>query len=203
MEKKSRQKSKEHKGKLSRVKATLLTAIGLMLLALVFVLVVEPALERHTYKLLYPEQISKYSEDFTLDPYLVAAIIHCESRNRADVKSGAGAVGLMQLMPDTGEWIAGKLSIEGYTDSLLLQPNVNIRMGCWYLRFLLDRYGGDRQLALAAYNAGHGNVDKWKDDPSVYNDGKFVDVPFPETEQYLQRVQLAYEKYKALYQRAF
>ena len=130
-------------------------------------------------------------------------MIHCESSNDQDAKSGAGAVGLMQLMPDTGEWIAKKLSIESYTDELLLQPSVNIRMGCWYLRFLLDRYDENRDLALAAYNAGHGNVDKWKADPSIFKDGKFVDIPFPATEQYLKRVQLAYEKYKALYKDAF
>jgi len=199
-----KKKSKEQAKKRVRKGLTgIFAAIALLVLALLMVLALGPELEKRTYKLQYPEEIAQYSEQYKLDPYLVAAVIHCESANRADAVSGAGAMGLMQLMPDTGEWIAGKLSIKNYEDDLLLQPETSIRMGCWYLRFLLDRYGGDQSAALAAYNAGHGNVDKWINDPAVSQDGRLVNIPYAETKQYVEKVHRAYEKYKALYQDAF
>ena len=194
---KGKQKKKKRRG------VIFLAAVLFLLLAVLVAVIVGRELEKRTYKLLYPEEISKSAEEFELDPYLVAAIIHCESGNRAEVISAAGAVGLMQIMPDTGEWISGKLKLSGYEPRQLIQPELNIRMGCWYLRFLLDRYDQDRPSSLAAYNAGHGNVDKWKNDPAVSEDGQLKNIPFSETEKYVEKVQRAYEKYKSLYQNAF
>ncbi len=191
------QKPKKRRG------AKLLLAAFLLLLAVLIAVVAGRELEKRTYKLTYPEEISASADEFGLDPYLIAAMIHCESGNRAKAISAVGAVGLMQIMPDTGEWIAGKLDISGYEPGKLTEPGFNIRMGCWYLRFLLDRYDQDRPSALAAYNAGHGNVDKWKNDPAVSVEGELKNIPFAETEQYLEKVQRAYEKYKTLYQDAF
>ncbi len=192
-----KQKPKKQRG------AKLLLAAFLLLLAVLIAVVAGRELEKRTYRLDYPEEISAGADEFGLDPYLVAAMIHCESGNRAKAISPVGAVGLMQIMPDTGEWIAGKLDISGYEPEKLTEPAFNIRMGCWYLRFLLDRYEQDRPSALAAYNAGHGNVDKWKNDPAVSVEGELKNIPFAETEQYLEKVQRAYEKYKTLYQDAF
>ena len=181
----------------------LLLAAFLLLLAVLIAVIAGRELEKRTYKLNYPQEINASADEFELDPYLVAAMIHCESGNRAEAVSPVGAVGLMQIMPDTGEWIAGKLDLNAYEPSQLTQPAFNIRMGCWYLRFLLDRYEQDRPSALAAYNAGHGNVDKWKNDPAVSVEGDLRNIPFAETEQYVEKVQRAYEKYKTLYQDAF
>lgn len=175
----------------------------LLAAAMAAALVIGPELEKRTYRLEYPALIEAESAAFLLDPYLVSAIIHCESGNRPKVISGSGAIGLMQIMPDTGEWIAKKLNVEGYTVDMLYQPEINVKFGCWYLRFLLDRFSGDLELAIAAYNAGQGTVDKWMNDEAIFRDGRLVDIPFPETANYIVKVQRAYEKYKQLYKNTF
>jgi len=160
-------------------------------------------LERRTYKLTYQTLIRRYSKEFELDPYLVASIIHVESGNRSSVVSGAGAIGLMQIMPDTGAWIAGKLQVSDYTEKHLKDPETNIRFGCWYLRFLLDRFE-ITDTAVAAYNAGHNLVRKWLDDAQYSDNGdELTDIPYPDTEYYVEKVQRAYEKYRKLYHDAF
>lgn len=156
-------------------------------------------MEKRTYRMVYPTLIGQYAEEFQLDPYLVAAVIHTESGNRPDAVSSSGAVGLMQVMPETGEWIAGKLGVHDFTTQQLYDPKTNIRFGCWYLAFLKERFEGDRPLMLAAYNAGHGNVAKWLEDPEISQDGQLVNIPFGETERYVEKVQRAYEKYQTLY----
>lgn len=156
-------------------------------------------MEKRKYRLEYPAQILSSSAEFGLDPYLVAAVIHCESGNRPAVVSAKGAVGLMQIMPDTGGWIAEKLGIASFSEAMLTDPAVNIRLGCWYLRYLTDRFGGVRSHALAAYNAGPGNLKKWLEDDAYSQDGLLVDIPFEETSSYVERVERAYEKYKKLY----
>lgn len=193
---KSRQKRK-------RKGAGILAAFLLLLFALIIALLLGREMEKRTYKLDYPETIAEYAAEYGLDPYLIAAVIHCESGNRPEAVSPVGAMGLMQIMPDTGEWIAGKLDLADFRTDMLLESAQNIRFGCWYLRFLMNRYDQDRQLTLAAYNAGHGNVDKWIDDPAVSDGGKLVDIPYAETKNYLEKVQRAYEKYQSLYKNAF
>lgn len=176
----------------------LAAALALMALALCAFLL-NTYMEKRQYRLEYPEQVRLSAAEFGLDPYLVAAVIHCESGNRAGVVSHKGAVGLMQIMPDTGAWIAEKLAIADYDGAMLEDPSLNIRLGCWYLRYLLDRFGGVRGHALAAYNAGPGNLKKWLEDETYSQDGMLVDIPFSETSDYVERVERAYEKYKKLY----
>lgn len=156
-------------------------------------------LEKRTYKLQYGAEIKEYSMEFGVDPYLVAAVIHCESSNRHTAVSRAGAKGLMQIMPDTGSWIAEKLGEEDFTEDKLLEPEVNIRFGCWYLKYLLDGFSGNRKNAVAAYNAGPGNVRKWLKDERYSQGGELYSIPFGETAQYVERVQRAYDKYAKLY----
>ncbi len=194
----------KRKYKLNKKKRTrILIAAAMLVLALIAALWLGRELEKRTYKLSYPKTIAQYAKEFDVDPFLVAAMIHCESANRPEAVSVDGAIGLMQVMPDTGEWIAGKLGISDFHADSLFEPAVNIRFGCWYLKFLLDRYDQDRQLAVAAYNAGHGNVDKWLDDPSVSAKGQLVNIPYEETKTYVEKVQRAYEKYQSLYKNAF
>lgn len=200
----------ENEGKLERSKQKrkrkgrgVFAAFLLLLLALIMVLLLGRELEKRTYKLNYPETIAAYAAEYALDPYLIAAVIHCESSNRPEAVSPMGAMGLMQIMPDTGEWIAGKLDEADFSTDMLLDPAQNIRFGCWYLRFLMNRYDQDRQLTLAAYNAGHGNVDKWIGDPAISKEGQLVDIPYAETKNYVEKVQRAYEKYQSLYKNAF
>lgn len=158
-------------------------------------------LERRTYKLIYADEILACADEFSLDPCLVAAVIHTESSNRAVVVSPKGAIGLMQIMPSTGEWIAGKLGMADYSEEKLMEPLINIRLGCWYLRYLSDKYGGMERTALSAYNAGPGNVDKWLNDPA-YGDGKrLISIPYVETAAYADKVLSAKEKYSELYEK--
>lgn len=158
-------------------------------------------LERRTYKLIYADEILACAAEFSLNPCLVAAVIHTESSNRAAVVSPKGAVGLMQIMPSTGEWIAGKLGMADYSEEKLTEPLINIRLGCWYLRYLSDKYGGMERTALSAYNAGPGNVDKWLNDPT-YGDGKrLISIPYAETAAYADKVLAVKEKYSELYEK--
>ena len=126
----------------------------------------------------------------SLDPQLVAAVIYQESKFDADAVSEAGAVGLMQLLPGTGQGIADRTGGNYWKPDDLLNPELNIRYGSWYLRHLLDKYG-DEELALAAYNAGQSNVDRWREEG--------VGIQFAETRHYVDRVQ----ELKAIYARAY
>lgn len=181
-------------------------ALRLLIIAMVVLLLLTAAayfgnryLEKQTYRLGYASEIMLSATQYELDPYLVAAIIHCESGGRSTILSAKGAVGLMQIMPATGEWIAGKMGIDNYTEDGLLLPQVNIDFGCWYYAYLLGRYGDDEIKSLAAYNAGPGNVDKWLDNPDYSNNGVLHTIPFPETDKYIEKVKAAREKYRDLY----
>ena len=186
-----------------RIGLILAAVVALAVLAFTLTHIVGRVLDKRTYRLAYPALIEQSAEAYALDPYLVAAVIHVESGNRPAVVSSAGAVGLMQIMPTTGEWIAGKLRVEAYEEDSLCDPGMNITMGCWYLRFLLDRYDQDQNHALAAYNAGQGNVDKWLSDPAYSADGVLTNIPYEETDRYVEKVTRTYEKYKDLYTDTF
>ena len=150
------------------------------------------------YPLDYASTVVKYSEENNLDPYFICAVIDTESGFDAEAVSSVGAKGLMQLMPETAKWIAGKLG-EEYSEDSLTNPDTNIRYGTWYLRYLLDMYDGDETCAIAAYNAGHSNVDKWRDSIPEGNSISKEDIPFEETKNYVKKVNFAYDVYQKLY----
>ncbi len=152
------------------------------------------------YPTAYTEWIAQYAAEYELDPYLVTSIMRCESSNDPDAVSPKGAIGLMQIMPDTGEWIARKLDEEPFDASSLYDPETNIRFACWYIRFLRNRFEGDVLCMIAAYNAGHGSVEGWLSDGAYAQNGKLVSIPFPETDRYVKKVAAALENYTALYQ---
>ena len=147
-------------------------------------------LERIRYPLRYEQIVRGHARNYDLDPALLAAVIYQESKFRADAKSSSGAIGLMQLRPDTAEGIAIRTGGTHFQVSDLYNPEINVRYGSWYLRHLLDRYG-DEKDALAAYNAGQHNVDEWR------AEGK--GIQFPETRAYVDRV----EHLKHVYARAY
>ena len=157
-----------------------------------------PTLLRSKYKLAYQEQILASSKEFDLDPYLVCGVIFTESGFRPGARSGVGALGLMQLMPATGLEEAGLLDIEGVTEERLTEPDLNIRLGCKYLRKLLDEFGPE-SVALAAYNAGPGRVRQWLKEYGTKEDGSILYIPYPETSKYVGRVQSARGVYQRLY----
>ena len=96
------------------------------------------------YPVAYTDLIKTYAAQYELDPYLVQSIMRCESSNDPSAVSKVGAIGLMQIMPDTGTWIAHKLDLDDvYTEQMLYDPETNIEFGCWYLRFLSGRFDGN------------------------------------------------------------
>jgi soluble lytic murein transglycosylase len=146
--------------------------------------------ERIRYPLHYEQIVRGHAKNYHLDPALLAAVIYQESKFRADAKSSSGAIGLMQLRPQTAEGIAIRTGGTHFQVSDLYNPEINVRYGSWYLRHLLDKYG-DEKDALAAYNAGQHNVDEWR------AEGK--GIQFPETRAYVDRV----EHLKGVYARAY
>lgn len=159
---------------------------------------------RMRYPLRYTDLIQENADRFGLDPYRVAAVIKTESDFDAEAVSRAGAMGLMQIMPETGSWIAEKLGVADFRPAMLLEPECNITFGCWYLRFLDERFGGDPDLMAAAYNAGHNKVSSWLEDESVSGDGEHLqDIPYPETRDYVKRIAGAYEHYRRLWPDSF
>lgn len=157
-----------------------------------------PALLRSKYKLAYEAEILASAEEFDLDPYLVCGVIFTESAFRPEARSNVGALGLMQLMPATGLEEAELLEIEGVTEDRLTEPALNIRLGCNYLRKLLNEFGTE-SVALAAYNAGPGRVRQWLKEYGKKEDGSILYIPYPETSKYVGRVQSAKGVYERLY----
>lgn len=146
------------------------------------------------YPLDYQELINKYSKEYNVDKHLICAVIKAESGFRETALSKPGAMGLMQIMPDTGSWAAEKIGIENYRTSMLYQPDINIRIGCWYLNYLNGRFEGDAKKVLAAYNAGPSRVKEWTD-----SDGVLREIKFEETENYIVKIERNYDIYKGLY----
>lgn len=158
---------------------------------------------RVIYPLKYRDLIRKYSERYNLDPYLVLAVIKAESGFRHTAVSRKNARGLMQITEGTGKWSAEKIGLKDFTADMLFDPEININIGCWYLSRLYGEFG-DTDLALAAYNAGSGNVSKWLNDRELSSTGRTLDrIPFKETEKYLKKVRNSYLIYKKLYENEF
>lgn len=145
----------------------------------------------------YEEEIKKYAEKEGLSPLLVTAVINAESGFDEAAHSGV-AKGLMQITDSTAKWICEKTG-ETYKEDMAYDPETCIRLGCWYLGYLVDRYQ-NTDTAIAAYNAGHGNVDTWLLDKRYSTDGKTLwNIPFPETEKYVPRVRWIMWVYEKAY----
>ena len=156
---------------------------------------VPPYFLRMYHPTLYASSIRKAAANNGLDPYLVMGLIHQESYFNAKARSAAGAIGLMQLMPATGKELAKIL----HTSSNLDNPDVNIRLGTFHFRQLVTLFNGNIQLAIASYNAGQGNVAKWRRAaPSKPNDEMLESIPFSETRTYVKRVTLLESSYRRL-----
>nr|WP_132242047.1 lytic transglycosylase domain-containing protein [Marinisporobacter balticus] len=152
------------------------------------------------YPIHYEEIIDKYAIEYNLDPHLIAGIIRTESKFNEKARSSKDARGLMQIAPITGKWASEKLGMENYDEAILFTPDVNIKIGCWYLNKLKEEFGGDLQLMLAAYNGGSGNVNKWLQDTKYSEDGKtLTDIPFAETKAYVKKVIKSYKVYRIVY----
>ena len=155
----------------------------------------DKAVKEVTLPLRHEDIIRQQARDKGLDASLIAAVIYAESHFR-DQTSRAGARGLMQITPQTADEIARRSGGTEFEQGDLGTPQINISYGSWYLRWLLDHYGGNVTLAVAAYNAGTGNVDKWiAEDPGL----KASEIPFPETRAYVAKVLDAQAEYQREY----
>lgn len=146
---------------------------------------------RLRYPLEYEHIVRGHAENYELDAALIAAVIYRESKFDPDARSSSGAIGLMQLLPDTAEGIALYTGGTRFEVDDLYDPEINVRYGSFYLRRLLNKYG-DERLALAAYNAGQANVDGWR------AEGR-EEIPFPETREFVDNVLEAREVYARAY----
>lgn len=145
----------------------------------------------------YIEFIEKYSTEYSLEKELVTAVIKTESSFDADAKSGVGAQGLMQLMPDTVDWIAKRLNEE--VPENILDPETNIRYGTYYLRYLINYYK-NVDFAVMAYNAGFGNVDNWIGSGELTsNPDSYSNISFSETRDYIKKVKSQYHLNHKIY----
>ena len=155
---------------------------------------------RFVYMWDYQQDIVTYSKKNNVDPFLVAAIIKNESNFKHDAVSKVGAVGLMQIMPETGRWIAEQMGLENYQDSDLYQTRKNIRMGCWYVGELDHEFQNNLVLLMVAYNAGRGQTHEWMQENGwYYNFNDIKSIPYPDTREYVAKVMQDRDKYYLLY----
>ena len=156
-----------------------------------------PAFWQAIYPFPYADLILGWAEERQLNPMLVTALVRQESRFQANIRSVVGAVGLMQVMPETGAWISDQIAEENYS---LSQPADNVKFGTWYLDFTHRQYGDNSLFAVASYNAGPGAVSAWIEEKEFANADEFVEqIPYPETKGYVESVFGGYWNYLRLY----
>jgi soluble lytic murein transglycosylase len=152
----------------------------------------------HPIPAAYKDIVEKYAEEFDVPIEIVYSVINTESGFRSDaVSPGVGAVGLMQIMPDTFDWIAMKLG-EKPTEGLLYDPHTNVKYGTFFLKYLYKEFGS-WDIAFAAYNAGPNRVKQWLNNPEYIIDNEIVYIPIEETRNYIKKVNKNKEAYKRLY----
>lgn len=172
-----------------------LIAIAVIAFGLTFSLI---ALKTIDTEIKYTDIINKYAEEYNADPVMIASIIKVESDFNTDAVSNMNAKGLMQILPDTGEWISERLE-EDYHDDWLHDPDYNIKLGTFYYEYLYEHFG-TVELALSAYNGGMGNVEGWLSDPNhAFKGDNIEEIPFTETRNYVKKVLDNYDNYQMFY----
>jgi peptidoglycan lytic transglycosylase len=196
-----RRRSARRSGVRRRTLGTLLALAFVVLIAVLIASGVNHAVDKLGLPLTNASTIRKQAAEKRLDPALIAAVIYAESKFEPR-ESSAGAEGLMQILPETAYFIAHLSGGSAFTASDLATPSINLAYGSYYLRYLLDHYDGDEMLAVAAYNAGLANVDRWVARAKA-NGGELTvaAIPFPETRAYVERVQGAQREYRSAYAR--
>ena len=158
-------------------------------------------IERRSYSTDYDEIITRYSGEYNVPKSVIYAVIKTESDFDPNAESSAGALGLMQMIPSTFEWLTGEEHLdENLSSRKLFDPEVSIRYGTYYLAYLYRKFDYNWRNAFAAYNGGEGNVAKWLKNPE-YSDGNgnLTHIPFKETRAYVSKVEEAKEEYEKLY----
>lgn len=151
---------------------------------------------RRAYPIKYESLVKSYSAEFDVPESIIYAVIRTESAFDPNALSRAGAAGLMQITPDTYDWLL--FLRREKADRSLYDPETNIKYGVYFLSYLKSHFG-EWETAFAAYNAGFSRVNGWLDDPRYSENGRLVDIPYPETDDYVKKVVSAAEKYKNIY----
>lgn len=157
-------------------------------------------IEKQVYPMEYEELVEKYAYEYNIPEYIIFAVIKVESDFDAEATSGAGAMGLMQMMPTTFTWLSSSEHLgENLPYSSVYDPEISIRYGCYYLRYLFEKFH-DWDNVFAAYNGGEGRVSQWLEDPR-YSDGSggLRYIPIKETRNYVKKVNSALYHYKNIY----
>ena len=179
-----------------------LTATLLLLIVIAGVLGTSRFAAYQLYPYPYRGLVEAEAEKAGVNPLLLAAVIRVESKFDSDTTSRKDARGLMQIVPETGKWAAERIGLEDFTTDKLYNPETNLKLGTWYLHYLLQEFDGNLMAALAAYNGGQGNVRSWLQDNDW--DGTYEQlsgIPFPETRMFVIRVLDDYRVYRWLYGR--
>lgn len=182
------------------MKKKTLIIIGVILLFIFIILKPQTWFLKKIYKLEYSEYVYKYAKENDIDPYLIFSIIKAESNFQRNIESSSGAIGLMQLMETTAIEMANEIGEEVVVKEALYNPEMNIKIGTNYYAYLIKHYDGNKELALAAYNAGMGNVDKWIKEGVIKEDGSDLEnIPYKETNNYVRKIIRNYRIYQSLY----
>ena len=182
-----------------KIKLKILTAI-IILFALIFAVSKLPSTQKIFYPFPYRDKIEANAARYRVDRFLAISVMKVESNFVESATSKSGAVGLMQIMPETANWIATQLDENPPSINQLHNCDTNIKYGIWYLAELEDEFFGNDVLALAAYNAGRGNVHHWMEKNGWRKNFSDVDaIPFNETRNYVKKVLACREKYFELY----
>lgn len=177
----------------------IITIISLLYFILFKVIEIDNILMKKLYPIKYSEYVEKYAREYNIDKYMVYAIIKAESNFDEKAKSESNAIGLMQIMETTAIETASKMELE-ITEEDLFNPEINIKIGLNYFAYLVEQYNNNYALAIVAYNAGIGNVDKWIENGTIKPDGTDIEnVPFKETNNYVRKILRDYKIYKELY----
>lgn len=184
-----------------RIATIIILAVGVSYCTVVKVFNVPEKIMKKMYPKKYSEHVENYSDEFNVDPLLVYAVIKVESNFDNNVVSKSNAKGLMQLMDSTATEISKNITCNGsFECNMLFDAETNIKIGVKYLSELLERYEGNLYIALAAYNAGIGNVDNWIEQGVIKADGSDIEnIPYKETNNYVRKIIRDYGIYQKLY----
>lgn len=181
------------------MKRKVILVLGVIIIAFILGII---SIKTFVLPIRYKEQVLTYSKKYNLDPYLVLAVINTESKFDKEATSSKEARGLMQLTEATAQEVNEITnSTEIITEENIYNEDINIELGCKYLASLIERYNGNYYLAICAYNAGIGNVNKWIEENRITEtlNTTEIELPFPETTNYLKKVISNYKNYKLVY----
>ena len=190
----------KRKKKNRKMKAAVLFVVLIVAAAAVFAVYrgANRSFQKTLYPLKYEKYVATYCRKYNLEESFIFSVIKCESSFQSDAVSSAGAMGLMQIMPDTFTWLKTKTG-EDLPEEKLFEPKISIKYGCLLYSMFIEQFGSEAE-AVAAYHAGPNNVKKWLKDENYSKDGKTLfDIPFSSTKAYVQNVMKTKDIYEKLY----